>query len=87
MLSPDLFTKRAVACYQTGREQKYQRVQALQYIPTVPFEPGTTECVSLWGGMWQMSWVFACVIGGDTPLIVTYAFVVWDLQLSWAGLG
>ena len=47
VLSPDLFTKRAVACYQTGREQKCQRVQALQYIPTVPFEQGTTERASL----------------------------------------
>lgn len=32
-----------------------------------------------------MSWVFACVIGGDTPLIVTYAFVMW-VCLSFPGL-
>lgn len=89
MLSPDLFTKRAVACYQTGREQKCQVYRLCSTIPMAPFEPATTECAPLWGGMWRMSWVFACVIGGDPPLIVTYAFAMWVCLaafLGWTGL-
>lgn len=64
VLSPALFTRWAVACYQTGRQWKCQVHRLCSTVPAVIFEPRTTRLAD------------ELALGvGDTSLVVTCASV------------